>query len=478
MAASRDRLSLPEAARRWPEAPALVLAPEGSVWSFGALAEALGPVCGWLAGSVGPVALVADNTLEAALVLHALVALGTPVVPLHPRLTPPERDALVRDSGATLVLTAEALAARPWEGHGPRWSASSGPLPGAPLGVLYTSGTSGRPKGAVLSRRAFVASARASGKNLGWARGDRWVLCLPLCHVGGLSVLTRCLLAGRAVVLHPRFDADAVLASLREGGTLLSVVPTMLRALLGADHAGDLRRARAILVGGASCPEALLRECSARGVRALATYGLTEACSQVTCEDPSEALLPGARRSSGRPLPGVSLRVLGEDGQEAPRGVVGALEVRGPTLFSGYLHQAPRGDGWFSTGDLGALDARGRLTVYARRTDLVVTGGENVYPLEVEAALEGLEGVREALVFGIPDEVYGQRVACALVLDGGEPDAVAEAGLWARLEARLARHKRPRSVLFVDALPRLPSGKPDRAGAAEALGPRCAPWRR
>src|SRR6185437_8373891 len=178
---------------------------------------------------------------------------------------------------------------------------------------VYTSGTTGRPKGAVLSRRAFVASAAASAANLGWRDDDRWLVCMPLAHVGGLSILTRCLAAGRTVVLEPRFDPDAVLAAIdRERVTLLSVVPTMLTALLERPAASALSRLRALLLGGAAAPFSLLETCARRGIPALATYGLTEACSQVTVQRLAQPLraVPG----SGQPLPGVEIRIARPDG--------------------------------------------------------------------------------------------------------------------------------------------------------------------
>ena len=168
--------------------------------------------------------------------------------------------------------------------------------------MIYTSGTSGRPKGAVLTHGAFAASAAASERNLGWEHPDRWVAALPIAHVGGLSVLTRCLRAGRPVVLLPRFDADAVLAAVRSGGTLVSVVPTMLRALLEADRDNVLARARALLVGGAACPPELLAESAARGVRALATYGMTEMCSQPRLRSLAAALAAKAPWVSTAPF--------------------------------------------------------------------------------------------------------------------------------------------------------------------------------
>ncbi|HVK71376.1 MAG TPA: AMP-binding protein, partial [Polyangium sp.] len=323
------------------------------------------------------------------------------------------------------------------------------------------------------------ASAAASAKNLGWTPDDRWLACMPLAHVGGLSIVTRCIAARRPIVLEPRFDPDAVLRVIRrERVTLLSVVPTMLRALFDADRDGTLATLRLVLVGGAGAPPALLEEAAARRVLALTTYGLTEGCSQVTCQ-PLRA--PGITEpGSGKALPGVDVRTLRDTGTLADPGEVGHIQVRGPTLMSGYLagpgeplRTSLTADGFFDTGDLGALDEHGRLFVHARRTDLVVTGGENVYPAEVEQVLEALPGVTRAVVFGVPDERWGQIVAAGLALD--PPDPARAAALVAEASARLAPHKRPRFVAAVASLPLTASGKLDRARAVRELSLRLSP---
>jgi O-succinylbenzoic acid--CoA ligase len=232
-----------------------------------------------------------------------------------------------------------------------------------------------------------------------------------------------------------------------------------------------------MLVGGATAPLPMFEECARRGVPALTTYGLTEACSQVTCQRPRDPFT--SEPGSGAPLPGVTLSITGGDGVTLPPGEVGRIRVRGPTLMQGYVRGPDRPldpavdeAGFFDTGDLGALDDDGRLHVHARRTDLIVTGGENVYPVEVEQRLSTIPGVRRALVFGVPDARWGQIVACALEMDPSHPlDA---ASLEEALTSRLAPHKRPRLFCAVDALPLTGSGKLDRARAAERYEGRLA----
>ncbi|MBX3251333.1 MAG: AMP-binding protein [Myxococcales bacterium] len=316
-----------------------------------------------------------------------------------------------------------------------------------PLAIAFTSGTTGRPRAAVLSRRAFVAAARASEANLGWRDDDRWLLSLPPAHVGGLSVLVRAFLARRTVVLGPpRFDARGFGAAVeRHRVTLASIVPTMLHRLLDEGWRPPASF-RAVLVGGAAAPPSLLARAWAAGVPALPTYGMTETCAQVATRAPGDLR---ADPDVGAPLDGVEVRVRG-----------GVLEVRGPTLFDGYLGEPSPFDaeGWFSTGDLAALDDAGHLVVLGRRGDLIVRGGENVYPARVEAALVADPRIDAAMVVGVPDDEWGERVAAAVV-------ASDEAGALAALrEAPLAPFERPTRVAFVPALPTNAMGKPDRRG--------------
>ena len=384
-------------------------------------AEALGPE---------PVSLVAAPNVDAVLTAQAALARGALLLPSHPRWTEAER--IAYDSRGREARDAAV--------------------------VLATSGSSGEPKLVVLDRSMLVASAEASARNLGWRADDRWLLCLPFAHVGGLSVITRCLFARRPVVVVPRFDPEAVLDTVaRHRVTLLSVVPTMLHALLERDRAGALSRTRAVLVGGAACEPALRVEARERGVPIVTSYGLTEAASQVATQSPSVEQDPRST-DSGQPLPGVELRV-----------VEGRIAVRGPMLMRGYLGQAPLEPGaFFETGDLGSVDGHGRLHVSGRADDMIVTGGENVQPSEVERVLLATPGVRAALVFGVPDPRWGELVAVALVME--ERASVTEALETACRE--LASYKRPRRVTRVAALPLTAIGKPDRQRARRELADR------
>jgi O-succinylbenzoic acid--CoA ligase len=387
-----------------------------------------------------PYLLAATNTLETLVTLYALLAGDIPALVLDPRLTSPELQAL-QDAADRA-------------GHLPHADAAA---------ILFTSGTTGTPRGAVLTAGALIASAAASAANLGWHDDDCWLLAMPIARVGGLSIVTRCLAARRALALVPAFDAAALpgwIAAQRI--TLASLVPTMLVRLLDA-HPGWTAPAhlRAILLGGATASAALLRRARASGLPVVITYGLTETCSQVVATRYDARFAPAAD-GAGAPLPGAELRV-----------VDGHIEVRGPMLMAGYwgAPALPAG-AWLDTGDLGELDARGCLFVHARRVDLIVTGGENVYPAEVERVLEDFPGVTAAGVFGVPDETWGQTVAAALV---AQPAPAPEA-LARYLRSRLAPHKRPREICFVGRLPQTVAGKLDRQ-ALPALAPALQPLR-
>lgn len=463
-------LSVFAAAAEQPEALALVVPSRGLALSYAALAARVAGTQRALAARAlppgAPLAFVPHAELESLVLLLALFEAGHPVVPVHPRLVATERARLLASLASPPCLADDevtALGSAPPSAVPPRPAQHE---PELPLAIVPTSGTSGAPKGVLLSRRAFVASARASAAHLGYLPRDRWLLGLPLAHVGGLSVLTRSVLARRTVVLVPRFEPELVLAALvAEEVTLLSAVPTMLAALLSADRDNALARLRVLLLGGAAAPQPLVEEAISRGIPVLPTYGLTEACSQVATQPLRRPLV--ARSGVGRPLPGVLLEVRNAAGAVAAPGEEGRIFVGGEVLFSGYAGEPPRAEGLFETGDLGHLDGEGSLHVSGRRTDLVVTGGENVRPQEVEGVLTTFPGIAAALVFGLEDPRWGQLVAAALVL---APGASLDEGALARhLEEQLAPHKRPRRMAIVEALPSTPLGKPDRRGAAARL---------
>jgi O-succinylbenzoic acid--CoA ligase len=436
------------------EAPArdCVIA-DGRVWSYADAAARVATALEVLRGrgveGGDRVALTPDVDIDSIIWLYSLFELGCPVVLLHPRLTDREREIVLGDAHPAHVITESVSDDTATE----RVSTPPAISDERTLVIAYTSGSRGMPRGVRLSRRAFVASEAAHAANLGWLPGDRWLLCMPPAHVGGLSILTRSLIARRCVVLSPgTFDPGGVADVMaRDRVTLSSVVPTMLHRLLTfAGHTWTPHpELRAILVGGAAFPASLRELAARRRVPTFATYGCTEACSQITTQTPEQSGRPG----SGAPLPGIDLRIEG-----------GEIQVHGDVLMDGYLGEDHSGacwtsDGWFRTGDLGSFLPDGQLLIRGRIDDLIVTGGENVTPREVEAWLETIPGIASACVFSLPHDEWGGEVVAAVVT---ESPPYNEDVLRERLSKELAPHKHPKRICVLDALPLNRSGKVDR----------------
>ena len=301
--------------------------------------------------------------------------------------------------------------------------------------IVPTSGSSGRPRLVELGRGAVQAAVSASLRALAAGTGDGWVSCLPLAHIGGLLVVLRGVLGGAPLLFRGPAELDPA-----AGFPFVSVVPTQLSRSLDAGI--DLGGYRTLLVGGGGMDAALRSRLAAAGAPSVVTYGLTQSCGGVVYD--------------GLPLPGVSVRI-GEGGE---------IQLGGPTLLRGYRDGSGAGltaDGWLPTGDAGRLDGDGRLHVQGRLDDLIVTGGENVWPGDVEAALRSHPSVADCAVFGRPDPSWGQRVVAAVIpRDRGAPPTLE--ALRAHVGALLGRHQAPRELLLVDSLPRTALGKVRRAG--------------
>ena len=477
---------LQQRARISPEQPALICGDDN--WTFAELDRRVAAVAGRLAvrgiRSGDHVALLAANGSGFVQLVHAVPRMGAVLVPLNVRLTVDELAWQLADSGASCLVFDEQNSSKAAELRGRMRSSMCVPLaeltrpqedieagqaaePGqidlaAVHSVIYTSGTSGRPKGAMLTHGNHFWSAAGSAQNLGLRSDDRWLACMPLFHVGGLAILLRSVIYGNTVIVHESFDPDAVNTAIDDQGvTILSAVGNMLRRML--ESRGDRPyppTLRCVLAGGGPVPVPLLEECRRLGLPVLQTYGLTEAASQVATEP-----LDGDRResgSTGRPLFTTELRIGNELGEALPSGEAGEIVMRGNTVMAGYLGnpeataEALR-DGWLHTGDIGYLDAHGNLHVLDRRDDLIVSGGENVYPAEVEEVLRSHPAVLDAAAFGVPDERWGQRVTAAIV---SRPDHEStEEELIAFCETRLASYKVPASIRVVDELPRNAAGK-------------------
>jgi O-succinylbenzoic acid--CoA ligase len=306
---------------------------------------------------------------------------------------------------------------------------------------MHTSGTTAGPKAVLLSYDNWLSNALGSALALGLDPGERWLCPMPLSHVGGLSIALRSAIYATTVLLHGRFDTELANSALMDPGagvTLVSLVPTMLSRLLDAGlH--DPPTLRWALLGGGPIAPALLERARAAGVQVAPSYGMTEGCSQIA--------------TNGWPLLGVELRIAGATPAGVGEPVVGELLVRGRNVAAGAL--AP--DGWLHTGDLGSLDERGRLTIAGRQADTIVTGGENVAPSEVEAALLGHPAIADAAVFGRPDPEWGEAVVAKVVLRDGA--AASETELRRHCTSLLAPFKVPKRIELVDRVPRGMTGK-------------------
>lgn len=473
------------AAERWPGSIALVDVGSGEkrdVRTFVEIALAGRRAAAGLASrGVAPgdrVAVIGANDASFVAAWIGIAHLGATVVPIPVLSAPPEIEhrlrharcaAVVADDERMEIARRAAIAAGTGvvvgmtDLDGGRDVAPADPSPaprGAPAMILYTSGTTGTPKGACIGQRALLVHTRAVAEHaLRLGPEDRVLCALPLTHSYGVRMaMLAPLLSGATSVLVRRFDASATLAiARREGITWIPAVPTMLAAW--AETAADAPPGlRWCLSAGAPLADDVRTRAEARlGAPVRQGYGLTEA-TFATIDAPPDAPAPG---SVGRPVRGIEVRIVAEDGHALGAGAAGEVQVRGANVMDGYLddEESTRAafDGeWLRTGDIGRLDGEGRLYIVDRLKDLILRGGNNVYPSEVEAALAAHPAIADVAVVGRPDPYYGEEVV-AVIVARGAPPAIAEVDAWAR--ARLAPHKVPRAIAFVDALPLGPSRK-------------------
>ncbi|MGB0114702.1 MAG: AMP-binding protein [Ilumatobacteraceae bacterium] len=333
--------------------------------------------------------------------------------------------------------------------------------------MLYTSGTTGRSKGAMLTHANLESNARALHDIWRFRPDDVLLHTLPIFHVHGLFVALHCAMLGaNEVVFLPRFDLDEVLDHL-SSATVMMGVPTHYTRLLDDDRFDPSRCAtiRLFTSGSAPMTAAVHEEFTRRsGKQILERYGMTEA-GMITSNPYDGDRVPG---TVGFALPGVDLRVADDDGATVPTGATGVVEIRSPGLFAGYWQlpdttsDAFRSDGWFITGDVGSLDADGRLTLEGRSSDMIISGGYNIYPKEIEMVLDAVPGILETAVIGVPHHDFGEAVVAVVVRDGTV--TVTDDQLAQHLEGVLARFKHPKSYIAADALPRNAMSKVQKAG--------------
>ncbi|MBS1890639.1 MAG: o-succinylbenzoate--CoA ligase [Actinobacteria bacterium] len=380
-------------------------------------------------------ALTMHPRREQVVLAHALMKVGAALLPLSPRLTEPERAAVIAEVEPMVDLDDPGLLTQ---------TEADLPLLGEHdtddiCAYVLSSGSTGSPKPIGLTYGNFLWSAMGGAFNIGVDPADRWLCCMPLAHIGGLSIVVRSAIYGTTAVVHDGFDVDRVAQALAEERiTVISLVTTMLRRLL--DAGADLSGPRAILVGGGPVPASMLEEAIERGAPVVQTYGLTETCSQVTTLAPEDALRKVG--SAGRPLLSSHVRI--RDGE---------ILVQGPTVAPDRYDES----GWLHTGDLGHIDDEGFLYVQDRIDDMIVTGGENVVPSEVEEVLLRHPAVADAAVVGREDPEWQQAVTAVVVLAPGAEATTDD--LRHHCAESLAGYKVPKRVELAAALPRTPSGK-------------------
>ncbi|HEX8621635.1 MAG TPA: malonyl-CoA synthase [Allosphingosinicella sp.] len=459
-----------------PGAPFLVR-PDGSVLSYAGLEESSGRLAARLVAlGVAPgdrVAVQAEKSVEGLLLYLATLRAGAVHLPLNPAYTAAEVRYFLEDSepalfvgsaergaGARRILGLDELAA---SADGPPGFDDVRREPGDLAAILYTSGTTGRSKGAMLTHSNLASNAETLREAWRFTAADRLLHALPIFHTHGLFVATNVtLLAGGAMIFLPSFDLDEIVRLLPDSTAMMGVPTFYTRLLSRPDLSRDLvAHMRLFVSGSAPLSAETHREFEARtGHAILERYGMTE--TNMNTSNPYEG--PRVAGTVGPPLAGVEIRIAAPaNGAALPRGEIGMIEIRGPNVCKGYWRQpgktaeAFRDDGFFISGDLGFLDEAGYLRIVGRDKDLVITGGLNVYPAEVEAAIEALPGVAECAVIGVPHPDFGEAVVAMVVARPGI--GLDEAAIGAGLAAGLAAYKRPKRILLVDALPRNAMGK-------------------
>ncbi len=475
---------LSDGAQRTPDGVAL--ASSGDVMTYGELDDRVARFAAFLqASGVGMgdrVGVLLPNVPEFAVAYYAVLRAGAVVVPMNTMLTSREVEYHLRDSGAVALVvireaeSEQAVAGARQAGVHVIVSIAEAPVPerGADIVqreqadtavILYTSGTTGRPKGAQLTHSNLLWNAQVTADLFDIGSRDVLLGALPLFHAFGQTcVLNAALRRGAAVALMSRFDAvDALEVVAREAVTIFLGVPTMYVALLAAagDRAGAITTLRLCVSGGAALPVEVLRTFEDRfGARVLEGYGLSET-SPVASFNPIHR--PGKPGSIGTAVWGTEMRVADDAGHTVPIGEVGEIIIRGHHVMAGYWNRpeetaaAVDADGWFRTGDLARMDDEGYFFIVDRKKELIIRGGYNVYPREVEEVVYAHPAVLEAAVFGVPDERLGEEVAVAVAAKEGATIDLGELQRWIR--HKVAAYKYPRRFALLDALPKGPSGK-------------------
>jgi len=476
---------LAERARLTPDRVALIVAETGERLTFDALnARVDHAAAAVIDAGVAPgdrYGILFHNSVEFLALFFAAGRCGAIVVPLSTRATLHELNQIVADCAMTVLFHGPGVGELPpcrvavlpefRSGHETTEQGTVESDPEKPWCLLYTSGTTGKPKGVMIPKRQLYWNGYNTAVNWGLREDDISPIYTPLYHAGGVAAfLIPIFTVGGAIVLHRSFDAAGVCQAIeRERCTVVLGVPTTLKMIMDVPEfaTADFSHVRWFISGGAPLPHYIIDAYQKRGLEMKQGYGMTEVgvnCFSMTVEDARRK--PG---SIGKPMLFTEVRVVSEDGDEQPANDVGEMWIRGPHVSLGYWNNAEAtreafdADGWLHTGDLARRDEEGFFYIAGRRKEMFISGGVNVYPAEIEAALVAHPRVADAAVMAIPDETWGEVAVAFVVGQAGDEE------LNAHLLERIARFKLPKRYIFLDALPRTPYGKVEKLKLAERL---------
>ncbi len=432
-----------------------------------------------------PLALSASSSDELIFIIASCWRLGIPFIPIDHKLSQKEQLELLQQLNIGLLVTDQETSNLPLQSAkinqfslpkvlSPDFSPEKwvtehkeSVRPTQLFGYFFTSGTTGSPKVVPLKRRQMLYAAQASSKNLQPHRNNLWLLCLPLYHIGGISVILRSLLYGSGIYRLDTFDPTKTAELLNQNKQLVaaSLVPTMLNRLMNRSDFAVHDDFQAILLGGGPIAPSLIDDCFNRGIPIITSYGMTESCAQIAA-NPLKTVgdLSRPKKSVGKIFAPNNVDIRNNEGQSVDTSVSAQIWLKGPQIFDGYLNRNNTdyfdSKGWFNTGDYGYLNEHNELFIEARRTDLIISGGENISPLEVENVLKTLPKIEDAAVVGLSDKEWGQKVVAIVVTTNYQK--INSGTIQEQMKDQLQSFKIPKEIIRVDSIPQTQTGKVKR----------------